>query len=110
MKVGNHARMGMPTGLSARGFWQSVKKQASATMDIQAYRSFPHVNILCTAWSSAANSTQGVVMKTPHLFRVSALLALGAFTLAPVVRADADNEAKQEAAAFDTDASRVETS
>jgi hypothetical protein len=44
-------------------------------------------------------------MKTPHLFRVSALLALGAFTLAPVVRADADDAIKDEATTFDTDAS-----
>jgi hypothetical protein len=44
-------------------------------------------------------------MKTPHLFRVSALLALGAFSLAPVVRADADDAIKDEATAFDNDAS-----
>jgi hypothetical protein len=44
-------------------------------------------------------------MKTPHLLRVSALLALGAFTLAPFVRADADDAIKEESATFDNDAS-----
>jgi hypothetical protein len=44
-------------------------------------------------------------MKTPHLLTVSALLALGAFALAPFARADDDNSAKEEAAAFDADAS-----
>jgi hypothetical protein len=44
-------------------------------------------------------------MKIPHLFRVPALLALGAFSLAPFVRADADDAIKDEATAFDTDAS-----
>jgi hypothetical protein len=97
--------MGMRTGLGARGFWQSVKKAALDTTDNRAYRNFPPANFLCAAWSSAANSTQGVVMKTPHLLRVSALLALGAFTLAPFVRADADDAAREEATTFDTDAS-----
>jgi hypothetical protein len=44
-------------------------------------------------------------MKTPHMLRVSALFALGAFTLAPFVRADADDAIKEEATTFDTDAS-----
>jgi hypothetical protein len=44
-------------------------------------------------------------MKTLHLLRVPALLALGAFALAPFVLADTDDEAKEEATAFDTDAS-----
>jgi hypothetical protein len=44
-------------------------------------------------------------MKTTDLFRVSALLALGAFSLAPFVRADADDATKDEATTFDTDAS-----
>jgi hypothetical protein len=39
------------------------------------------------------------------MLRVSALFALGAFTLAPFVRADADDAIKEEATAFDTDAS-----
>ena len=43
-------------------------------------------------------------MKTLHLLRVPALLALGAFALAPVVRADADDAIKEESTTFDTDA------
>jgi hypothetical protein len=39
------------------------------------------------------------------MLRVSALLALGACTLAPFVRADADDAIKEEATTFDTDAS-----
>ena len=44
-------------------------------------------------------------MKTLHLLRVPALLALGAFALAPFVRADADDAIKEESATFDNDAS-----
>jgi hypothetical protein len=97
--------MGMHQGLGERGFWQSVKKHTLGNTDNRAYLGFPHTNFLPFAWSMAAHSTQGVIMKTPHLFRVSALLALGAFTLAPVVRADADDAIKDEATTFDTDAS-----
>ncbi len=44
-------------------------------------------------------------MKTPYLFRVSVMLALGACTLAPFARADADDAIKEETTTFDADAS-----